>query len=55
LQERGVNAIFLEVRINNAPAQSLYQDCGFYVLGLRRRYYPDGSDALAMVKRMDLE
>jgi [ribosomal protein S18]-alanine N-acetyltransferase len=31
--------VFLEVRESNANARRLYEQCGFAVIGKRRRYY----------------
>ncbi|QSI47287.1 ribosomal protein S18-alanine N-acetyltransferase [Thermobispora bispora] len=50
---RGATAVFLEVRADNAPAQAMYERFGFERIGLRRRYYHDGTDAITMVKRLD--
>lgn len=47
---RGVKRVFLEVRVSNAPAQILYLKSGFRGLYCRTRYYPDGEDAVVMVK-----
>jgi len=47
---RGAVAVFLEVRADNPPAQAMYERFGFRRLGLRRRYYEDGTDAITMVK-----
>lgn len=41
--------IALEVREDNAPAIALYEKTGFIRAGRRRRYYPDGTDALVMI------
>ena len=38
-RERGVEQIFLEVRVSNQLAQRLYERRGFEQVGLRRRYY----------------
>ncbi|WP_460365042.1 ribosomal protein S18-alanine N-acetyltransferase [Actinocorallia lasiicapitis] len=46
--ERGCEAVFLEVRADNTPAQKLYERFGFARIGVRRRYYQDGADALLM-------
>ncbi|TPG60631.1 GNAT family N-acetyltransferase [Roseomonas nepalensis] len=45
---RGASALFLEVSERNAPARALYARAGAAQVGLRRRYYPDGSDALVL-------
>ncbi|MGW5261392.1 ribosomal protein S18-alanine N-acetyltransferase [Microbispora sp. NPDC004025] len=47
---RGAASVFLEVRADNPPAQAMYERFGFRRLGLRRRYYDDGTDAITMVK-----
>lgn len=41
--------VFLEVRVSNVAAQGLYRAAGFFVTGLRMKYYssPD-EDALVM-------
>jgi ribosomal-protein-alanine N-acetyltransferase len=44
----GAAAMFLEVSEINHAARSLYETSGFHPAGRRRRYYPDGSDALVM-------
>ena len=49
-KERGAKRIFLEVRVSNASAQLLYLKCGFTGLYCRTRYYPDGEDAIVMMK-----
>lgn len=49
---RGVTSLFLEVSTRNTGAQALYRRFGFTEVGRRRRYYPDGSDALVL--RMQL-
>lgn len=42
---RGAEALFLEVRVSNAPARRLYEATGFDPIGTRRRYYADGEHA----------
>lgn len=44
--------IFLEVRVSNEPAIRLYDSYGFERLGVRRRYYDDGEDALDMMRML---
>lgn len=40
--------MLLEVRADNAPAQSFYRARGFLDIARRRRYYTDGCDAVVM-------
>ena len=49
MQYQGVKKIFLEVASTNTPAQKLYENSGFKVVGLRPKYY-DGIDAILMSK-----
>ncbi len=51
-KERGAARVFLEVRVSNVSAQLLYLKCGFRGLYARTRYYPDGEDAIVMVKEL---
>jgi len=48
----GVDAVFLEVDENNAPARRLYRKAGFTEVGGRKAYYQEG--ASAVVLRRDL-
>jgi ribosomal-protein-alanine N-acetyltransferase len=48
LRDEGVATCFLEVRPTNAPALALYERLGFARISRRRRYFPDGSDALVL-------
>lgn len=50
LGKNNVNQVFLEVRESNRAARSLYSKAGFTVLSRRKRYYPDGEDALVMIR-----
>jgi len=46
---RGAQHVFLEVRVDNGTAISLYEAAGFERLGVRRGYYqPENVDALTM-------
>jgi ribosomal-protein-alanine N-acetyltransferase len=46
---KGAQSAMLEVRASNHPAQILYQDFGFVVVGRRPKYYQDnGEDAILM-------
>lgn len=52
LKERGFKKIRLEVAYNNHPAISLYQKHGYEWKGIRKKYYPDGTDAIIMEKSL---
>lgn len=47
-REKGLTRTLLEVRVGNAGAIALYESFGFSRDAVRRRYYPDGEDALLM-------
>ena len=47
-RERGADRVFLEVRLSNEAAISLYRALGFHECGQRHRYYENGEDALLM-------
>ncbi|MBO5526036.1 MAG: ribosomal protein S18-alanine N-acetyltransferase [Clostridia bacterium] len=51
-KERKMERILLEVRVSNTPAQLLYLHHGFHGLYTRPRYYPDGEDAVVMVREL---
>lgn len=42
---RGATRAFLEVAADNLPARTLYQNCGYERVGLRRGYYPRPGNA----------
>ena len=46
----GIKKMFLEVRVSNSSALSLYLRNGFEGVYARTRYYPDGEDAIVMKK-----
>ena len=50
LKERGFKRIRLEVAYNNQPALNLYQKFGYQWRGQKKKYYPDGTDAIIMEK-----
>jgi ribosomal-protein-alanine N-acetyltransferase len=56
LAGRGVKTVFLEVDENNEPAIRLYRRTGFYEVGRRTGYYPDGPSgpSNALTLRRDL-
>ncbi|MBP7146197.1 MAG: ribosomal protein S18-alanine N-acetyltransferase [Acidobacteria bacterium] len=47
-RQAGCSRVDLEVRVNNTAAITLYATEGFVPVGMRRRYYSDGTDALLM-------
>lgn len=49
-KELGAEKCFLEVRVSNAPAISLYENAGYIAYGERKKYYEDGESALVMKK-----
>ncbi|MEV0592072.1 ribosomal protein S18-alanine N-acetyltransferase [Nonomuraea cavernae] len=52
-RRRGAREIFLEVRSDNPQARGVYEHFGFEEIGLRRRYYDDGTDAIMMRRKLD--
>ena len=52
LKKGGVEEITLEVSSANLPAQALYRQAGFVVVGVRKNFYKDGSDGLIMRKNL---
>ena len=52
LRLRGVERVFLEVRLSNAAALALYEGRGFTTTRIRKKYYADGEDAAEMVKTL---
>ncbi len=51
-QKRKINLFYLEVRAGNRDAQRLYFGYGFAPISVRKKYYPDGEDALILMKRL---
>ena len=49
-----VENVTLEVRASNEPAINLYKKHGYEVVVVKPHYYPDGEDAIYMVKRLTL-
>jgi len=49
LRNLDVQVCFLEVRVDNTPAITLYESLGFTCIGMRRGYYRDGADAMNFV------
>ena len=52
--KRGMNEIFLEVRVSNLSALSLYRQLGFTVKGMRKNYYSEPKEdayIMSLVKK----
>ncbi len=47
-RSNGAEYVFLEVRVSNSVAVSLYRQIGFAITGRRKRYYENGEDAFIM-------
>lgn len=52
-KEEKCRSIILEVRISNVAAQLLYEKFGFRSIFVRKRYYPDGEEALVYKKSLE--
>jgi ribosomal-protein-alanine N-acetyltransferase len=51
--EHRARLVLLEVRRTNRPAIRLYRSLGFSAIGVRRRYYTNGEDAIEMMLMLD--
>ncbi|MEM0328805.1 MAG: ribosomal protein S18-alanine N-acetyltransferase [Nitrososphaerota archaeon] len=51
-EEYRCSEAFLEVRVSNDPAISLYRRLGFEIVKISRGYYVDGEDAYVMARRL---
>jgi ribosomal-protein-alanine N-acetyltransferase len=49
VKQLNLNKVLLEVRKTNESAKSLYFKHGFKEISVRKKYYPDGEDALILV------
>jgi len=51
--KKGVNSVFLEVRVSNLAAIAFYEKTGFRKTGFRKKYYSSPvEDALIMYKKL---
>lgn len=54
LQSKGVKRIYLEVRVSNIAARTLYENKGYRAVGVRKNYYRlPVEDAAVMLKNID--
>ncbi|SFI37386.1 ribosomal-protein-alanine N-acetyltransferase [Pseudobutyrivibrio sp. OR37] len=54
LKAQGIDTIFLEVRVSNTPARTLYTHTGFVEIGKRKYFYSNPiEDAICMSYRME--
>ncbi|MGI6377694.1 ribosomal protein S18-alanine N-acetyltransferase [bacterium] len=54
-QKAEVSSIDLEVRESNSKAIALYQEFNFKAVHIRKNYYPDGENAILMLKKLKEE
>jgi [ribosomal protein S18]-alanine N-acetyltransferase len=52
LRKRDINTIFLEVRVDNLAAQTLYRRLGYAIVQRLPKYYNGGEDGFLMVKSL---
>ena len=50
-EQKGVTALFLEVRVSNLAARNLYRHFGFETVGLRPKYYSDNQEDALLMRR----
>jgi ribosomal-protein-alanine N-acetyltransferase len=53
LRDYGASEIYLEVRVTNHPAISLYKGLKFEIVNRIKHYYSDGEDAYVMARKCD--
>ena len=51
-EKLNIQKLFLEVSHTNTTAEKFYSRFEFYTVGIRRKYYKDGSDALLKEKNL---
>lgn len=51
-KKKGAEKVFLEVRVSNSPAMSMYLKHGFRGVHARTRYYANGEDCIVMTKEL---
>ena len=51
-EKQNIDKLLLEVSRSNTAAENFYDNFDFYTVGIRRKYYKDGSDALLKEKKI---
>ncbi|MEM4717917.1 MAG: N-acetyltransferase [Desulfurococcaceae archaeon] len=51
-EEYRCNETYLEVRVSNKPAISLYEKLGYKIVKIEKGYYLDGEDAYVMARKL---
>ena len=54
-RKNGVSTIYLEVRISNGAAIALYEGCGFFAVGERKKFYSDPIEDAVIMKKILVE
>jgi len=52
MRKRGIKEVYLEVRVDNYPAISLYKKLGYSIVKQIPFYYADGTDAYLMILKL---
>ena len=52
-EKLNINKLFLEVSQSNVTAKKFYTRFNFFTVGIRKKYYKDGSDALLKEKKIN--
>lgn len=54
-RKNGISSIYLEVRKGNGAAIALYEGCGFFAVGERKRFYSDPIEDAVIMKKILVE
>ena len=54
-RKNGISSIYLEVRKGNGAAIALYEGCGFFAVGERKRFYSDPIEDAVIMKKVLVE
>lgn len=50
---QGARAMWLHTAVGNRHARNLFDKTGYRPVGLKKGFYPEGQDAILMVKKLD--